>query len=320
MRSKGTLLSVGLVAGCGVAASMGVYACSSSSSGGNTDAGKDGATDATKDAQSDAPGDSMTKDSPTSGDSGIKSLTIESKADAALQGAPGDTVALQVVLNLTDGTTSLANPDDVKWLSPTTVVAQDPDDAGANVIPDSGDAPNAFFILNNYRITHQGVLYIVAAGTSGSTVTVTASYPGVTGTASTTVDILPAPTGNAANGQAFFQGALLGCYGCHGPTADGSPPVDGGTEYKLPAHTGTLYPYPAPPLNNTSSDAGPNLAADPTWSAGLLGMAAQGDMDNNGVALRAPMPVFLDKMTGTGTTFGSQTAADIYAWLLTQTE
>ena len=313
----GTALVPVIVALACAAAAMGVFACSSSSPAAGPDAGDGGHIgDSSKDVGKDVTTDTST-DSPSSGDSGIKSLQIESAVDAALQGAPGDTVPLQVVLTLTDGTTRVANSEDVKW-SPT-VTAQNPTDAGANVIPDSGDAPSAFFILNNYRITHQGVLYIVAAGTSGSTVTVTASYPGVTGTASATVDILPAPTGNAANGQALFQGNVLACYGCHGMTGDGSPPVDGGTEYKLPAHTGSLYPYPAPPLNDTSSDAGPNLAADPTWSAGLLGMAAQADMDNNGVALRAPMPTFFHKMTGTGTTFGSQTAADIYAWLKTQT-
>jgi hypothetical protein len=298
---------------------MGALACSSSSPSSTPDAGDAGDASVKDVVGKDVPADAP-KDSPATGEASIKSIQIETAADAAPQGAPGDTVELQVVLTMNDGTTMLANSDDVTWLSPPTVVAQNPDAPDGSVIPDSGDAPNAFFIDNKYRINKVGVLYIVSEGTSGNTITVTASYPGAPGTASATVNVLPAPTGDVDAGAQYFGGAILACYGCHGPTADGSPPVDGGTEYKLPAHTGTLYPYPAPPLSNTSSDAGPNLAADPTWSAGLLGMAAQGDMDNNGVALRAPMPTFFHKATGAGTTFGSQTAADIYAWLKTQTQ
>jgi hypothetical protein len=107
-------------------------------------------------------------------------------------------------------------------------------------------------------------------------------------------------------------------------TAGGSPPVDAGeagVEYQLPIGPGgELFPYPAPPLSNTTTDAGPNLAADPTWSAGLLGMAAQADIDNDGVALRPPMPTFFDTSDGTGKNLGAQDFADIYAWLKTQTQ
>jgi hypothetical protein len=103
-------------------------------------------------------------------------------------------------------------------------------------------------------------------------------------------------------------------------TGAGSPPVDGGKspQYKLPSTGGSLYPYPAPGLND-APDSG-NLATDPTWSAGLLGMAAQADMDNHGVALRAPMPTFFmaSDGTGSGKTLGAQDFADIYAWLATQ--
>ncbi len=91
--------------------------------------------------------------------------------------------------------------------------------------------------------------------------------------------------------------------------------------YRIPiSASGELFPYPAPPLNNTTTEGSPNLAADPAWSAGLLGMAAQADMDNGGVALRIPMPVFFTAPDGTdGGVLGAQDFADIYAWLKTQT-
>jgi hypothetical protein len=295
-----------------------MWGCGSSSgSGGPSDAGKDGG----KEASADAPqGHEASSDaSDASSEASVKSLKIESVSGGPLQGAPGDAVGLQVLVTFSDGTSSVAAADQVKWTSPATVTALDPTDAGtSDPIPDSGADPNAFFVQNSYRITHDGVLFVVAAGSSGhETVTVQASF-GDAGSTSASLTVLAAPTGDAAHGQQLFQ-TILACQGCHGPTGAGSPPVDGGV-YKLPSGpTGEIYDYPAPPLNNTSSDAGPNLAADPAWSAGLLGMAAQADMDNGGVALRVPMPTFFDAKTATGKTFSAQDAADIYAWLKTQT-
>jgi hypothetical protein len=49
-------------------------------------------------------------------------------------------------------------------------------------------------------------------------------------------------------------------------------------------------------------------------------MAAHADIDNNGVALRIPMPEFFDGKDGLGGTLGAQDFADIYAWLKTQTD
>jgi hypothetical protein len=82
------------------------------------------------------------------------------------------------------------------------------------------------------------------------------------------------------------------------------------------------FTYPAPGLNNSVTDAGtPNVAADPTWNAALLGMASQGDIDNNGVALRVPMSDYLGAPNGIdGGSLTSQDFADIYAFLVTQTQ
>ena len=79
----------------------------------------------------------------------------------------------------------------------------------------------------------------------------------------------------------------------------------------------TDFPYPAPGLNDVA-DSG-NLASDPAWSAPLLGMAAQADMDNRGVALRAPMAQWTGKLDPSKTPINAQDFANIYAWLKTQT-
>jgi hypothetical protein len=256
----------------------------------------------------------------------VRGVEITAASEAGLQGAPGDALQLQAVLKLSDGSKMIVPYSDVNWTAPVTVIAQDPNDAGSNsVLPEVSAEPTAFFVSNNDRITQKGVLFITAAGTaSHRLVRVTASVPDA-GVASAEVTVLPAPVGDATRGGMLFQ-AIPGnpCASCHGPTAAGSPPVDGGeagVEYQLPSGTGgELFPYSAQPLDNTTTDAGPNLAADLTWSAGLLGMAVQADIDNNGVALRIPMPEFFDGKDGLGGILGAQDFADIYAWLKTQTD
>jgi hypothetical protein len=242
-------------------------------------------------------------------------------SEGGLQGAPGDAIGLEVLYKLSTGGTSSVNSSDVTWTGPTTVTAQNPNDAGpTSILPEAGAAPTAFFVNNPYRDSNDSILFITDPGTESSpTVTVTASVKGH-GSTSATVTVLPAPVGDAANGAKLFAMLHTPCAGCHGPTAAGSPAVDAGV-YQIPIGPGgEFYPYPAPGLNNTSTDAGgPNLAADPTWSAGLLGMAAQADMDNNGVALRAPMPRFYEALDIDGKPLGAQDFADIYAWLKTQT-
>jgi hypothetical protein len=300
--------------------------CSRGSSGG-------GSKDAISDAPvSDAPvSDGAQPDGPPSdaeksdGRLSVTGIEIAAASEAGLQGAPGDALQLQAVLNLSDGSKMVVPYSDVNWTAPVTVTAQDPNDATPNsVLPEASAEPTAFFVSNNYRITQPGVLFITAAGTaSPGFVTVTASVPDA-GTASAKVTVLPAPVGDATRGGLLFQ-AVPGnpCASCHGPTAAGSPPVDGGEAgvgYQLPSGTGgELFPYPAPPLDNTTTAAEPTLAADPTWSPGLLSTATQADINNNGVALRIPMPEFFDGKDGLGGILGAQDFADIYAWLKTQT-
>jgi mono/diheme cytochrome c family protein len=257
----------------------------------------------------------------------VTGMAIVSGYGTPLQAAPGDAVPLVVVFTLSDGTTQpLPTGTQVSWIAPQTVVAQDPYDAGPNsVIPDAGDQPSAFYIQNPYRATNPGVLFVVAAGTvADAGVTVTASLPDG-GTLSAVVAILPAPVGDPDAGGYLFQ-QWFSCADCHGATAAGSPQAmlvdggliflaDGGPAYDL---NGTLFPYPAPGLNNIP-DSG-NLATDPTWNAALLGMAAQSDIDNNGVALRAPMVNKLGDLGPSKKPVNGQDFANVYSWLLLQTQ
>jgi mono/diheme cytochrome c family protein len=253
-------------------------------------------------------------------------MAIASTNGAPLRAAPGDALPLAVVFTMSDGSTrSLPATTAITWKTPSTVVAQDPNDAGTSgILDDSGTHPHAFYVANDFRPDHPGVLFVTSQGTDvDASVTVTAVLPDG-GALSAVVGIDPAPVGDATRGQNLFQ-TVLQCSGCHGATGGGSDPatyVDGGVEtadgsvlYDL---QGQLYPFPAPGLNN-APDSG-NLATDPNWNAALLGMAAQADIDNFGVALRAPMPVWLGKQ-GAGTQpLNAQDFADIYAWLKAQTQ
>jgi mono/diheme cytochrome c family protein len=135
------------------------------------------------------------------------------------------------------------------------------------------------------------------------------------------VTVAPTPAGDPNAGEDTFISRLT-CGDCHGYTGAGSPIAgydDAGPYYNL---QGSTLPYPAPGLNNsTPGDGGngPNLAADPAWSASLLGMAAQGDIDNNGVALRQPMVDWLGKKNNVdGGVLNAQDFANIYSYLSTQ--
>jgi hypothetical protein len=212
----------------------------------------------------------------------------------------------------------------VTWSAPSTVVAEDPDDAGPNgILPEAGAQPTGFFVQNPFRpdrTDYPGTLFVVDPGTgSGGTLTVTATV-GDAGTVSATVAVSPTPAGDPEAGANLFRGVLR-CAECHGQTGAGSPPTvgpDGSVEYIL---MGMKYSYPAPGLNDSTPEGGsPNLAADPAWNAALLGMAAQADMDNAGVSLRVPMPDELGKKNADGGTVSAQDFAHIYAFLRTQTQ
>jgi hypothetical protein len=254
----------------------------------------------------------------------VTGMAIVSAYGTPLQGAPGDVLQLTVLLTMSDGTTRAALDNQVSWLAPPTLVAEDPYDAGADIVPEAGAQATGFFVQNDYRESNLGVLYITASGSvPNPTITVFASIVDA-GEVSAAVSILPAPAGDVASGLDLFQHAP-GCGVCHGSTGAGSPPalfpdggavlIDGGAAYFI---AGQLYPYPAPGLNN-APDSG-NLASDPAWNAALLAMAAQSDIDNRGVALRNPMPDWFGGKDPSGRTLGAQDFADIYAWLKTQTE
>jgi len=255
----------------------------------------------------------------------VTGMKIVTASGAPLQAAAGDAIPLKVVLTLSNGTTQALPADTpVSWTAPTTVVAEDPDDAGPNsILPATGAQPTAFFVQNPFRperTDYGGTLFVIDPGSGATgTLTVTASV-GDAGTLSTTLTISPMPEGDPDAGANLFR-SVLRCAECHGQTGAGSPPTpgpDGSTEYIL---QGMTYPYPAPGLNDSTPEGGsPNLAADPGWNAALLGIAAQADMDNEGVALRMPMPDELGKKNADGGAVSAQDFAHIYAFLKTQTQ
>lgn len=282
-----------------VAATMVLVACSSPSNGtspsgdgGPGDSGTDTSMEASSDGMSDAGAGDAANDAPAIS----PGLHIVAVSGHPLAAAAGDAIPLQVVMVLDDGGIQpLPAGTSVAWIAPSTIVAQDPYDAGGGILPAFGDQPTGIFIDNAFRTDrhdYAGTLFVIDPGDGGGMLTVTAVV-GDASMVSTTLPVVPTPAGNADAGG------------------------DSGPEYDL---QGTLYPYPAPGLNNTSPGGQPNLAADPAWNAALLGMAAQGDMDNMGVALRAPMPDWLGKMGLDGGPLGAQDFADIYAFLKTQTQ
>jgi hypothetical protein len=317
---------VGVVLGCGSLTGW-LQGCGGGGALGSTDAGVDAAADAG--GAADTSFQDASPDGTNDGSPAAPAMKIVTTNGAPLRGGPGDALNLQVVLLLADGGTVAVPAIQTSWIAPETLVAQDPNDAGpSSVLPEAGVKATAFFVTNEYSGQYgPGALFIVdPGGGSDAGVTVTASVSDA-GQVSAWISILPViDGGDPTRGQNLFQNMLLAdnlaCSDCHGPTAAGSPPQDGGeagATYELPESNGDLYTYPAPGLNNRSSDAGPNLAADPSWSAALLGMAIQADIDNQGVALRGPMPDFFQAPTNdAGATLNSQDFADMYAWLKTQ--
>jgi Cytochrome c len=302
--------------------------CGGGGSASSRDAGGNSATDSgtALDSSSTHSGAASAAD----GAPAANNLQIVTTNGSALRGGPGDALNLGVVLILVDGGTVPVPADQITWTAPETVIAQDPSNAGPNgVLPASGVRPTAFFVNNPYSGQYgPGALFVADPGTAiDAGIQVIASVTDA-GEVSAWIAISPAiDGGDPVRGQRLFDGIALAdnltCGSCHGMTAAGSPSInegDAGPSYELPSTNGSLYPYPAPSLNETSSPAGPNLAADPTWNAGLLGVAIQADIDNQGVALRGPMPDFFLVPTGdVGSTLNSQDVADIYAWLRTQT-
>jgi mono/diheme cytochrome c family protein len=256
-----------------------------------------------------------------------------SAADAALppfqvvaaNGTPlavfaGDAVQLRVVATLSDGgTADLPDGAVVSWTEPFVAEAIpadiDPSATPADPFPLAGSDPTAVWIDNPGRpgVDTANTLYVLDPGTAQNGVlTVTASLSGaVTGTASRTIAVAPAPAGDWTRGATTYAAT---CATCHGQTGAGTPVNADGTTYSM---QGQSYDYPAPGLN---AEPG-NVGSDPAWNAALLAVAARADVDNGGVTLRVPMPDWkLTPNAVSGALLTAQDFADIYAYLKTQAQ
>ena len=217
---------------------------------------------------------------------------------------PGAAVPLSVVFVQPDGTmVPLPANAQITWSTPTTVVAAPTSTRDASL---PSDSPLAIFVSNPLRpdrSDYGGVLFVVQQGnTDKPNVTVTAQVAGY-GSVTAYVPIRAALVGDPDAGAASY--VAFKCSECHGPSGSGSPRNDAGV-YVL---QGATYPYPAPRLN--AGDGG--AAADPGWNGAFFGLAAQADIDNNGVVLRHPMPDLLGSVT-------AQQVSDIYAYMRTLTQ
>jgi len=241
-------------------------------------------------------------------------LEIVPAGGSSLTAAAGDAVHLTIVERLEDGTQQpLPTGALVSWSSPSTVVALDTDSMATSPMPAFTSAPTAIFVDNAARpdaaASLESVLFVADAGASGGTTHVSASVTGsLTATATATITVTATPAGNATRGAPLYA---AGCAGCHGATGAGTPANADGT-FTL---GGTKYDYPAPGINAADG----NLASDPDWSPALLALAARADVDNSGVVLRMPMPMWLS-IPVHGQPLTTQDFADIYAFLQTQTQ
>lgn len=301
-----------------------VTACSSNDAGPADGGAQDSAAPSDSSAQPDSAADSATHDTGSDAAPTVTGLAIVAVSGSPItRAAAGDAVALKVVMTLSDGgTADLPSGTPVAWTAPATIVARDPDDAGsAGGLPAPGATPTGVFVDNPYRSDHSsysGVLFVLDPGTAPKgMLTVTASVMDA-GVVSASIGVDPTPTGDPDAGSNLY-GSLINCAMCHGATGGGSPPnteADGSVDYVL---MGGTYPFPAPPLNDTSPGGMPALAADPGWNAALLGFACSANMDNAGVALRAPMPD-ITQTTLAGHSVGAKEFADIYAFLKSQNQ
>jgi hypothetical protein len=301
-------------------------ACSSDTSevGAPDGGGQDSAAASDASGQSDsARTDAEARDAGSDARPTVTGLAIATVSGSPLHAAAGDTVALKVVMTLSDGSTAdLPGGTAVRWTAPTTLVARDPNNPGnTGGLPALGAAPTGVFVDNQYRSDHSGysgVLFVLDPGTApNGMLTVTASVADA-GAVSAAIGVDPTPPGDPDSGANLY-GSLINCAMCHGATGGGSPPTteaDGSVDYIL---MGGAYSYPAPALNDTSPGGMPALAADPGWNAALLGFACSANLDNQGVALRAPMPD-ITQTTLAGHSVGAREFADIYAFLKTQTQ
>lgn len=222
---------------------------------------------------------------------------------APSQAFVGDVFTLEVRKLLEDGTTTaLPTNVTVAWKAPTTVfpVASE-SDAVAGVLPATSSAPTGVFI--------DGMLYILGDPQRSGTLTVSAQVAGPTGSLATaSIAIAPMPVGNAVRGGSTYA---ANCATCHGVAGEGILVPDDAASASMASGNPWL---PAPGLNAAAD----HVAAEPTWSAAMLALAARADVDDEGVRLCAPMPNWMTKPGESGEKLTTQDFADMWAWLKTQ--
>ena len=257
------------------------------------------------------PGWAIPPDSGETGNVYLFPTFVRYKIEALRHGLVGDAIHLNVVKLMSDGSTaSLSIGAKIAWVGTPILVATD-DDAipppNAATLLDPSAIPTGFFVRNPARTDHasdlKNVLFVVGDPSLSSVVNLQALVTGGdvgSGAATASISIAPLPPGDVANGQILYA---INCATCHGVTGDG----------------GGAGAPDAPGLNNTSPGGQPNLAADPGWNAALLAFASRTDVDNGGISLDLPMVNWLSQQDAYHEYLSTQDFADIYAWLLTQT-
>jgi hypothetical protein len=250
-------------------------------------------------------------------------LGIVTTSGAPLDAVAGDAISLKVVQVADDGSTEdLPEGANVVWTSPAPPMATlPPNSTAATPMPVFGAQPTAVWIDNPSRpdrnLDLRNVLFILDPGTvENAVVQVSAMVAGVAspGSVTATINVDPTPLGDWTRGSTLYGLGSANCAACHGATGHGTPLVPGASTY---AYGGGSYDFPAPGIN---AEPG-NTAGDPAWNAALFAVAARADMDNGGIALRFPMPDWLETTDpATGYPLATQDFADIFAFLRTQTQ
>jgi len=238
-------------------------------------------------------------------------LTIVTKSGGSPKGVPGDAIALEVM----QGGEELPAGTTVTWTGVPTVTALDPGSTAASPLPAPGEDPTAMFVTIPSRPdvapVVANVLFILDPGTkAGGEIELTATVEG-SGTASISIPVGGALTGDAANGAMLYVKGGADCAFCHGAGGQGSPPGPNG----MYSYDGGMWAYPAPALDPASG----HIGSTPGWNAALFTMASRAVINNRGVALREPMPSWIvQPNTATDEPLSTQDFADIYAFLETQ--
>lgn len=216
---------------------------------------------------------------------------------AALTAAAGDALRLDVQATYSDGTTGAVpagaqvtwgGPAQVKILAPGSTPSQ-------SALPEpTANQATVMWLDNPTRFSStdlSGVLWVLAAANTASQIEVKATVTSAGKTSSQTalVTVQPGPKGDATRGKALHS---ANCASCHGATGHGQGDYPG--------------------INGEQG----NPAAE--WSAALFGISSRAGLDDEGVALSAPMPLWQTQKAQSGKLLTNQDLTDIYAFLKTQ--